>query len=214
MNLSLQVLSPHTQSLFLPLLLGLCLSACTPRTTDSSQLPVPDLPTFKYNPHALELGIIKKETTHCPACQQKRDYVYTSHFYTEEEILGLCPWCIKSGFASERYGGSFQDSYSCEKVDKDEYLTELCHRTPGYNGWQQEVWLSHCGDFCAFEGYVGWAEVKHLQAELQPDLVKIMQNYRLAQAELASSLINGGRFQGYLFQCLHCGTHRLAVDAI
>ncbi|WP_308423119.1 CbrC family protein [Marinithermofilum abyssi] len=23
-------------------------------------------------------------------------------------------------------------------------------RTPGYRGWQQEVWLSHCGEFCSF----------------------------------------------------------------
>lgn len=38
-------------------------------------------------------------------------------------------------------------------------VLSLLHRTPGYSGYQQKVWLSHCGDFCAFTGYVGWKEI-------------------------------------------------------
>ncbi|MEH6978944.1 CbrC family protein [Bacillus pseudomycoides] len=41
-------------------------------------------------------------------------------------------------------------------------MKELIHRTPGYGGWQQEYWLSHCNDFCAFIGYVEWEEIAHL----------------------------------------------------
>ncbi|WP_458787851.1 CbrC family protein, partial [Vallitalea sediminicola] len=73
-------------------------------------------------------------------------------FYAIEEVENICPWCIKNGKASEKYDGMFQDDQSCDKVNKEEYLDELVHRTPGYCGWQQEYWLSHCGDFCAFIG--------------------------------------------------------------
>ncbi|WP_273324215.1 CbrC family protein [Vallitalea guaymasensis] len=47
-------------------------------------------------------------------------------------------WCIKNGKASEKYDGMSQDDQSYDKVNKEEYLDELVHRTPGYCGWQQE----------------------------------------------------------------------------
>jgi uncharacterized protein CbrC (UPF0167 family) len=34
----------------------------------------------------------------------------------------------------------------------------------------------------------------------------------LNQEELEKYLINNGNMQGYLFQCLHCGKHRLTID--
>ncbi len=171
-----------------------------------------ELPTFRYNPHAVRLGIIKKETTNCPVCGQDRDYVYEGPFYSVDEVEGICPWCIKDGSAAEKYEGEFQDSASCEDVDDDEYLIELTTRTPGYSGWQQERWLSHCGDFCALQDYVGWAEIKDLKEELTDDLKQITDDYGLTQAQLEKSLLKHGSMQGYLFQCLHCKKHRLAVD--
>ena len=170
-------------------------------------------PQFKYNPNALKLGIIKKETTRCPVCEQVRDYVYEGPFFSEDDAEGICPWCIKVGSAAEKYSGEFQDSASCDTVDKDEYLIELTTRTPGYTGWQQERWLSHCGDFCAFKDYVGWKEIAHLKDELDDDLVGIKSDYGLSQEELEHSILKNGSMQGYLFQCLHCGKHRLSVDA-
>jgi uncharacterized protein CbrC (UPF0167 family) len=170
------------------------------------------LPDFKYNPNALKLGIIKKETTTCPVCEQVRNYAYEGPFYSEAEVEGICPWCIKDGSAAEKYNGEFLDSASCDTVDKDEYLIELTTRTPGYSGWQQERWLSHCGDFCALKDFVGWKEVKELKDELEEDLNGIKSDYGLTQTELESSLLKSGSMQGYLFQCLHCGKHRLAVD--
>ncbi|HMG90569.1 MAG TPA: CbrC family protein [Chryseolinea sp.] len=170
------------------------------------------LPVFKYNPKALKLGIIKKETTKCPVCEQVRDYTYDGPFYSEEEVGGICPWCIKDGSAAEKYSGEFHDSESCDTVDKDEYVIELTTRTPGYSGWQQERWLSHCGDFCALKEFVGWKEIRELSDELEDDLIQIKSEYGLTQGEFESSLVKNGSMQGYLFQCLHCGKHRLAVD--
>lgn len=107
------------------------------------------LPTFKYNPDPVSLNVIKKEPTTCPVCEKERDYVYHGPFYTVEDVEGICPWCIKDGSAAKKYDGTFQDDASCDDVDQEEYIDELIFRTPGYRGWQQEYWLSHCGDFCA-----------------------------------------------------------------
>ncbi|MBF8963192.1 CbrC family protein [Pontibacter sp. FD36] len=170
------------------------------------------LPLFKYNPHAEKLGIIKKENTSCPACERKREYVYNGPFYSEDQVKGICPWCIKDGTAASKYEGAFQDAESCEDVDKQEYLVELTTRTPGYSGWQQERWLSHCGDFCALKGYVGWQEIKYMKDELTKDLDEIKSDYNLTQEQLEKYLVNNGSLQGYLFECLHCGKHRITVD--
>jgi uncharacterized protein CbrC (UPF0167 family) len=172
-----------------------------------------NVPEFRYQPHAYQLGIIKKETTHCPCCEQQREYTYTGPFYTVEEVEGICPWCIKDGRAAQKYDAEFQDSGSCDEVDSEAYVDELVHRTPGYMGMQQEVWLSHCGDFCAFIGYVGWKEIVPLKKELKDDLEQIKEEYGYTQKELQQYLVKDGSFQGYLFQCLHCKQHRLTVDA-
>lgn len=171
-----------------------------------------DVPEFKYNPNAVVLGIIKKEKTTCPVCRQDRDYVYQGPFYSVEDVKGICPWCIKDGSAANKFDGEFQDAASCDSVDKQEYVIELTKRTPGYSGWQQERWLSHCGDFCALENYVGWKEIKDFQEELEDDLTEIKTDYGLTQEQLEEYLVTHGSMQGYLFKCIHCGKHRLTID--
>jgi hypothetical protein len=171
------------------------------------------LPTFKYHPDPLTTGIIKNEQTTCPVCQQVRDYVYVGPFYTVSEVKGLCPWCIKSGAAAKAYDGSFQDESNCEDVAQPKYVDELIHCTPGYFGWQQERWLSHCGDFCAYLGNVGWNEIESKQSDLTADIDQIKSEMDLTQAEFERLLFKEGDFQGYLFQCLHCSKHRLTSDA-
>jgi uncharacterized protein len=171
-----------------------------------------ELPKFKYNPNALSLGVIREEETNCPVCKKERKYLYDGPFYTENDVEGICPWCIFDGAAAKKYEGEFQDVDSCEEVDKEEYIDELIHRTPGYVGWQQEYWLSHCGDFCAIVQYVGWEEIKHLENELAEDIRKICIEYGLTKQEFQNGLINEGNLQGYLFECIHCSKHRLHVD--
>jgi len=173
---------------------------------------ITELPDFKYNPNAVRLGIIDNQNTTCPVCGEERAYVYSGPFYSVDEVEGICPWCIKDGSAAQKYDGEFQDAGSCDTVENLEYLIELTTRTPGYSGWQQERWLSHCGDFCALKDYVGWSEIKEIKGELKNDLEEIKSDFNLTQEDLENHLINNGSMQGYLFQCLHCSKHRLAVD--
>jgi uncharacterized protein len=169
-----------------------------------------DLPIFKYNLDPVGNEIIVKRDSVCPVCGEETEYVYEGPFYSVSNVSNICSWCIKNGMAAKKYNGIFQDDASCEDVDQLEYIDELVHRTPGYIGWQQEVWLSHCGDFCAFEKYVQWDDIKSMATELEDDLKNIREDYGLSQAELEVAL-NGG-LQGYLFKCVVCGKHRVTVD--
>jgi uncharacterized protein CbrC (UPF0167 family) len=195
-------------------LIFILLASCTRGQKQTDKISNMDtLPHFKYNPKALELGIIKKENTHCPVCDKDRVYVYDGPFYSVVEVEGICPWCIKNGDAAKKFDGVFQDSESCEPVDKVEYINELLVRTPGYSGWQQERWLSHCGDFCSLVGYVGWDEIKDISNNLDNDINSILSDYGLTRSEFEKYLKNNGSMQGYLFKCLHCGQYRLTVDS-
>jgi uncharacterized protein CbrC (UPF0167 family) len=168
--------------------------------------------TFKYNPDPFKIGVFKNDKSICPSCGKDTDIVYCGPFYSIEDVEGICPNCIKDGSAAKKYQGEFQDSATCEDVEKTEYLDELVHRTPGYHGWQQEAWLAHCGDFCQILGIVGWNEIVALENELAEDIEKILVDYNLKKEEFKKSLIKESSFQGYLFKCLKCGKHRLHVD--
>ena len=171
-----------------------------------------ELPKFKYNLKPLENKIIVKRLEKCPVCLKETNYIYEGPFNCTEDVENICPWCIASGDAANKYRATFQDSSQCESVNYEEYIDELVHRTPGYIGWQQEEWLSHCGDFCAFVEYVGWSEIAHLKDELKEDLERIKKDYVLTQEDLEECLINEGHLQGYLFKCVKCGKHRITVD--
>lgn len=136
--------------------------------------------------------------------------LYTNPFFSIEDIAYLCPECIASGAAARKYNGSFQDDLSLDDgVDNPEKLDELIHRTPGYSGWQQEYWRAHCGDYCAFLGYVGARELRALGV-LEEVLDDSMWDEE--EKEMIRESVNGGHLQCYLFQCLHCGKHLLWMD--
>lgn len=177
------------------------------------------LPRFKYHPNPLETEafLISETPVTCDCCEGNTTVYYTGPFYAEEEIEALCPECIASGRAAERFHGFFQDDCSLEndisKEISSEKEEELLYRTPGYCGWQQEYWRSHCGDYCAFIGYVGYRELKQmgLIEEVLDDSMWDRE-WGDSKEELLEELTNGGSVQGYLFRCLHCGKHLLYVD--
>lgn len=171
-----------------------------------------DLPKFKYHPNPIKTGAFSTDkTVKCDCCSKETDVYYKSPFYSIKNIDALCPWCIANGEAAKKFDGEFQDMYSCDKVNKKEYLDELCHRTPGYRGWQQEYWLSHCGDFCAFIGYVGWNDIQERRIDKEIEKNYSEDNTGFSFDDIKGYLGNGS-MEGYLFKCLKCGEHLLHVD--
>ncbi|MCI8601661.1 MAG: CbrC family protein [Oscillospiraceae bacterium] len=167
------------------------------------------LPYFRYHPDPLGTGIFQKlaNPKRCPCCGKDTHVVYEGPFYAVDTVHGLCPDCIASGAAAQKYDGEFQDSFSVDGVSDPAKLDELVHRTPGYNGWQQEYWRAHCDDFCAFLGCVGFKELERLGV-----LDEVSEELDDWQRENIRDLVKDGDVQGYLFRCLHCGKHLLHID--
>lgn len=171
-----------------------------------------DLPFFKYHPNPLATRAFTQAqyAVVCDCCGCSTHIYYDGPFYAIDDINYLCPNCIASGAAAKKFDGTFQDDGCLEPEVLDmEKVDELIHRTPGYSGWQQEYWRSHCGDFCAFIGYVGDAELKALGV-----LDEVLDDPQWSEEEkdLIKTSVNGGSLQCYLFKCLHCGKHMVWMD--
>ncbi len=173
------------------------------------------LPQFKYHPDPIKTGEIIKRDTLCPVCNKKREYTYIGPFYSlEKESDGFCPWCIASGAVARKYHGSFQVSEFCEEVANKKFRDELLYRTPGYRAWLVGKWFSHCGDFCIYQGNVGWNDIKDLAGELKDDIESIKKKAGLCQKEFEESLAKEGWLEGHLFKCAKCGKYRLVAYTI
>ena len=169
-----------------------------------------NIPVFKYHPDPFATGVFREleEPAACPCCGKETDVVYEGPFYCVDEVEHLCPGCIASGAAAEKYDGAFQDGTFVDEVSDPAKLEELVSRTPGYCGWQQEYWRAHCDDYCAFVGYVGYKDLVSMGIleEIQED--KGLDSWVLENL----TALDSGSVQGYLFRCLHCGRHLLWVD--
>ena len=166
-------------------------------------------PIFKYHPDPFKTEVFKRreEAVRCPCCGKETFVTYEGPFYSVENVEHLCPDCIASGAAAEKFDGAFQDSESVDEIDAPEALEELTCRTPGYCGWQQEYWRAHCDDFCAFLGAVGYEEL--LELGVLAEVLEVLEDW---QREGIQELEKNGDAQGFLFRCLHCGRHLLQID--
>jgi len=176
-----------------------------------------ELPKFRFHPDPIRTEAFKENMDHveCSVCNKQEEYIYTQSFYSMAEVNGICPWCIASGQAAEKFDGTFQDGAigpGIESEISEDELDELIHRTPGYVSWQGERWLVHCGLPCAFVGYVLWDEIKdHLDRFI--DLEEDSQTaHGFGVSDLPEYLVKDGHCQGYLFECIHCHGYRLHLD--
>ena len=171
-----------------------------------------ELPFFKYHPNPIETGSIKVSQDDCICCNEKRGFIYQSSIYTKLNLSGsVCPWCIADGRAAEKFEAVFSDDYPLfENKIPDEIISEVVERTPGFNTWQQEVWLSHCKDACEFHGDVSEQEIKNIDEETfqrfrfesemkEEDLRGIIENYPYSVCI-------------YKFVCRHCGEVKYQLD--
>ena len=124
-----------------------------------------ELPAFRYHPDPLATGSIAASDAECEACGQRRGYVYNGPVFAVDEIETLCPWCIADGSANETFDADFTDVEPLPDGIPMEVVEEICCRTPGFHGWQQERWLFHCNDGAEYLGRAGWAQIEgHAEA--------------------------------------------------
>lgn len=171
-----------------------------------------DLPKFKYHPDPIATGSVIESDAECMCCGQSRGFIYTGPVYAEEELdEALCPWCIADGSAHEKFDASFTDEegvgdYGSWEAVPEEIVEQVTYRTPGFSGWQQERWWTHCGDAAAFIGRAGREELeKYGQEAIQ----FIQDSTGLPNGKewerFFAALDKDGSPTAYLFRCIKCG---------
>ena len=138
--------------------------------------------------------------------------------YTEKNFIldeHLCPWCVADGTAAQKFGATFAYTGMTENVS-DDVRKELEERTPSFTAWQQERWLSCCGDGAAFLGVVG---KKELERDF-PEAVRVVKRYLKSEYDLEKEeveeffdgLSKDGEPSAYLFRCLKCQKYLAYAD--
>lgn len=169
------------------------------------------IPWFVYHPDPVATGsVVRREATTCKACGKARGYIYLGPVYGREDLdEALCPWCIADGTAHAQFAVEFMDRQFIGGGNWDmvppPVVDEVARRTPGFAGWQQERWFTHCGDAGVFLGPVSRAELE----SLGPELVRaVLQESGVAETDwdfyLSSMDKDRGPVTAYVFRCRHC----------
>ncbi len=168
------------------------------------------LPAFKYHPDPIATGSIIESSARCCCCGKAHGYIYIGPVYAKEEYDGsVCPWCIASGSAHKTLGASFTDEESIGSMWEDiprEVIEEVAYRTPGFSGWQQEQWWTHCGDAGQFLGRAGRKELEAFGPEA---IAAIQCSTGLGDGpewdRFFAALDKDGSPTAYVFRCIKCG---------
>jgi uncharacterized protein CbrC (UPF0167 family) len=176
-----------------------------------------DLPFFRYHPDPIASGSIVASDAQCICCNARRGHIYTGPAYCEREIEdSLCPWCIADGSAHRSLDVSFTDPAGFPDGIQPAVVEEIAYRTPGFNTWQQEKWLTCCGDAAAFLETVGYKEICARYPRLEGALMMYIVHQLEISGAAATRFLRGlNRDHGptaYIFACRHCDAQPAYID--
>ena len=175
------------------------------------------LPVFRYHPEPTVTGSVRPSADECLACGRQRGFKYVGPVYAVEELdEAFCPWCIADGSAASAFDAEFTDvGWGVPSDVPQAVIDEISKRTPGYSSWQQDHWLYHCGDGCAFLGTVGRQELERF-----PDALETLRRDWEADGSdepevtaFLNILTTDDSPTAYLFRCLVCGCDHVYTDA-
>ncbi len=176
-----------------------------------------DLPDFRYHPDPIRSGSIVASDTQCLCCGTRRGFVYAGPVYSERELEdALCPWCIADGSAHRAFDASFTDPAGFSEAISQQVVTEIAHRTPGFNAWQEPKWLTCCGDAAAFVEPAGYPDIRARHQLLEGTLMTYIVHELGISGGAAVRFLHGlDRDQGptaYVFACRHCDAQPAYID--
>lgn len=172
-----------------------------------------NLPFFKYHPDPVSTGSIVISEAKCVACEQVRGFIYECLPYAERDLENaICPWCIADNSAHQKLGAIFVDpsgvgGYGNWEAVEEKIINEVAYRTPGFIGWQQEMWFTHCADAAEFLGLAGKKELEAFGSEAIAAIKKDIGFEGEEWEEYFNSLDKKDQPTAYVFRCLHCGTY-------
>jgi uncharacterized protein CbrC (UPF0167 family) len=167
-------------------------------------------PNFRYHPDPIATGSVEPSEASCICCGQHRGFIYVGPVYSEAELNeALCPWCIDDGSAARTFDAAFTDragvgDYGRWERVSDSTLDEVSMRTPGFNGWQQERWLTCCGDAAVFLGPAGRADLESFGVEVIRAIQRECGLDGDDWAHYFGALDRDGSPTAYLFRCPTC----------
>jgi uncharacterized protein len=170
------------------------------------------LPFFVYHPDPISTGMIVASDDSCVSCGLARGFIYCGPVYAIDEYEScICPWCISDGSAHLKLDATFTDDVGVGDGGTWEQVAhavveEVTERTPGFSGWQQEKWWTHCKDAAEF---IGRAGRKELTAAGQQAITAIQHDAGLSDGpewdRYFAKLNKDGSPTAYLFRCRSCG---------
>ena len=169
------------------------------------------LPIFRYHPDPVATGSVVASAASCRSCGQSRGFIYAGPVYAEDDLEdSICPWCIADGSAAKRFHADFTDpdgigGYGSWDGVPADVVAEVARRTPGFSGWQQARWWTHCGDAGEFLGPAGRAELERLwPAAIESVRAESGYDHEEWQAYF-EDLERESSPTAYVFRCRHCG---------
>lgn len=171
------------------------------------------LPAFRYHPDPISTGALVAGDRVCGICGSARGFFYAGSIYCAEPVETICPWCIADGTAAAQLDGVFSDDEPLIGAGvATGVVDEVTRRTPGYSSWQQERWMAHCGDACAFLGDPSKETLIALAGD-EPTTFLARESLREEDWRLLLSEYEpGGNPSVYHFRCLHCGASIFTLD--
>ncbi len=177
------------------------------------------LPVFRYHPDPIRSGSIITASTRCRCCLQARGHIYTGPVYAEAELSdALCPWCIADGSAHKKFGATFVDVEAFADDVPAALVDAITQRTPGFNAWQTERWLSYEGVPAEFVEPAGIAEIRgnyrRLESALMPHIVHDLGISGGAAIRLLESLRRDAEPTAFVFYDRHHDQHLGYIDSL
>ena len=174
---------------------------------------------FKYHLSPESTGSLLSINITCTVCGQHNRYKYVGPLYSEEELeIDLCPDCIKNGKAAKDFEIEFFDRDSIGNDGRWQQVSEevkdiICYKTPGFSGWQQEKWWTHCDDAAKYLGPK--IDIENIINSTNNLTDLIMKDMDINKKEATRLLIDCSAESSptlFLFKCLHCEQYGGYID--
>lgn len=112
---------------------------------------IPELPHFPYHRDPVASGSIRRSDGPCECCGESRGFLYDGVVYSTYRVENLCPWCISSGAAADKYDAEFFDAQFWDEEDEVVELPGHFHRavfgcTIGFSTFNPIGWWVHCSE--------------------------------------------------------------------
>ena len=169
------------------------------------------IPIFPYHPDPFASKVVVAANEICECCEQRRTLFYVGPFYAVQEIEKICLWCVADGSAAEKFDGMFVDDMNFDGQNMPKKIVDqITRRTPSYSAWQQEQWLTHCGDACEFHGFPSADELKAAPESTRMHCDPVNESEQAWNSAIENFEAGDAGF--YKFKCHHCDQVQYAFD--